>query len=323
MKNAVLILDPANLTYFTGLQEASGALVITKKQDYFLTRDAECIENSIKSVDTLKDLKELVKKQKIKQLKTPLNKLSLPIYKKLSKIAKLKDYSEEIEKMRIKKRKDEIKKIKKASKLAVEAMRTVKRKIKSGMTERQLRTVILKTLEGTDGVSFRPIVQSGENTMFTHSLPTNKKIKRKEMILIDLGFNYEGYMSDMTRTFAIKPTTEQKMLWGTVETAYEIALKKIKKGKPYSDSYKAVEDYFKEIKLKDAWKYSLGHGVGVEIHEAPTINKDCKTKINNGHVFTIEPGLHLPKIGGCRLENTILFNKKPIELTKYPLGLEI
>ena len=109
MKDAVLILDAANLSYFTGVQEASGALLITKKQDYFLTRDAEIIKDAIKSVDTFEDLKKLVKKEKIKELKTPFDKLSFPMHKKISKLAKLKDYSKEISEMRIKKNKEIIK----------------------------------------------------------------------------------------------------------------------------------------------------------------------------------------------------------------------
>ena len=323
MNDAVLILDTANLSYFTGVQEASGALLITKKQDYFFTRDADFIEDSIKSNDIFEDLKEIIKKEKIKELKTPFDKMSLPMYKKVSKLAKLSDYSDEVSKIRMKKSKEEIRKIKKACKLADEAMAEAKKKIKVGMTERQVRTHILKTLEKTDTVSFKPIVQSGNNSIMTHSYPTNKKIKKGEMILIDLGFNYEGYMSDMTRTFAIKPTTNQKILWGTIETAYEISMKKIKKGATYASLYNAVLDYFKEIKLEQYWKYSLGHGVGAEIHEPPTINPESKVKINNNHVFAIEPGLHIPEIGGCRLENTILFDKKPIELTKYPMEFEL
>ncbi|MEM0372647.1 MAG: M24 family peptidase [archaeon] len=326
MRTPALFADEKNIRYFAGVSRSPGYLLVTESKKYFLTSDADADSKAVSikiQKDALKELGFLLRKLRIKKVFTPFSSISAEQLNRLKKIANLEDSSEEISAIRSVKKKEEVIKIKEACGLADEAMKAARDSIRVGVTEKRVRLEAMEAvLERCEDQAFPMIVASGANSMLTHAYPSDKKIREKETVIVDLGFTVEGYCSDLTRTFAVSPTEKQIKLYETVLRAYEESVACLKKGRKYSDIYEAAGKVFDETKTRQHWKYSLGHGVGLDVHEAPAINAKTKCRVADGNVFTIEPGLHVRDVGGCRIEDTILFYKKPVVLTRFPKVLE-
>lgn len=331
MKTPALFADEKNIRYLTGVGRISGLLLVTESKKYFLTSDAEAASNSSAKItvikiqkDPTKELGLLLRKLKIKRLYSPVSTMTTEQHGKLKKIAKLEDNTDEINAILSVKSREEITKIKKACEYADEAMKAAKDSIRIGVTEKRVRReAINAVIDRCEDSSFPMIVASGANSMLTHGYPTDKKIKERETIIVDMGFTFDGYCSDLTRTFAINPTEKQSELYRIVAKAYEKSIASLKEGRKFSDVYETAARVFDETKTRQFWKYSLGHGLGLDIHELPFINGKTKMRVRNGNVFTIEPGLHVTGVGGCRTEDTILFDKKPVNLTRFPKEFEL
>lgn len=328
MKCPFIIIDDAQLRYFTKVGCISGAALITEQNKYLITRDSELGEKTdfvvIKSRKRpINALLKIIKILKIRRLGMDLENVPYGVHKKLSKKVRLFDVGAELKKMMEAKSAEEVRRIRNACKLSIEAMKAAHDAIRVGKTERQIRAAAMAAvMDRCEVQAFNFIVASGENSMYTHVFPTNKKIAAGEMVIVDLGVVVDGYHSDMTRTFCISPNREQEKIYDVVLEAQRIAVKNIKEGKKCSAIYNAVEKYFKKQGVEKFWKYDLGHGVGLKIHESPGFSKDSKDVLRRGMTFTIEPGLHIPDVGGVRIEDTVWLDKKPALLTKYPYRLK-
>ena len=316
-----LILDEANIRYYTGVAQ-SGALLIDKEET-LVTHDVELAQNSsvhyiIKPKDrTSTELLQLLKKKKIKRLGVALDSISYPWFKKLtsSKI-KLVDVSKTLSSMRAVKSDQEIEKIAKACDLADRAMLEIANNLSAGMSERQIRQYALSVLPQAEDIAFNFIIASGPNSEYTHVSPSERRLALTDFVIVDIGFRVDGYNSDLTRTFCLSPSREQKDFYETMLEAQQLAIAKVHLGASCGSVYGAVEKFFKKDDLARYWKYSLGHGVGLDIHEAPNLSKGSRDKFKDNMVFTIEPGIHIPEFGGVRIEDTFLFNKSIKPLTK-------
>jgi len=322
-----LIFTEEDMRYFTG-EPLSGLLIIEGNKKYLYTSDFDLGKKAkiplLERKRTKDHFFKLLKKMKVKKVEIDVNKLSLSLYKKFIKNKiKLVDISKKLTKQMAQKKPKEIRKIKAAAKLADEAINFMKNKIKVGVTEQQISAAGRKYLEKCEAVSFPFIVESGENTMYTHYPPTIKKIKKNEMIICDIGFKYEGYCSDITRTFCIKPDEDKQWLYDIVKYAQEKAFKACKKNGSASKVVGAVQKVFKENNVFQYWKYGLGHGIGLRIHEYPSLTFNSKDKLYKNSTFTLEPGLAIPKIGGCRIEDDVLMLNKPQYITKSKKVLEV
>ena len=188
--------------------------------------------------------------------------------------------------------------------------------IKDGITETELDRVLKSKLykNGADDLSFDPIVAFGTNTSKPHAHPGETKLSSGMFITLDFGASYKNYFSDMTRTVAFgKPTSEMIKIYDTVLTAQEKALERLHAGITGKDAQKVVEDYFEENNVRKYFTHSLGHGLGIDIHEEPNLSAKNNQPIPENCVTSVEPGLYFPHKFGVRIEDIVVFTKKGVK----------
>jgi Xaa-Pro aminopeptidase len=192
----------------------------------------------------------------------------------------------------------------------------VKKEIKKpGMTEKKLADFIIKQSykHGAEDISFPAIVASGANAAIPHHVPSSKKLKPGESIIIDFGFKYKGYCSDFTRTVFIKFAPKKLAdAYNQTEKAYIESMAVCKVGSKTEHAYNKAVSVLAEKKLDKYFIHSLGHGTGLEIHELPNLSPKSKDIFQNSMVFSIEPGVYLPKVGGIRIEDLVYLEKGKI-----------
>jgi Xaa-Pro aminopeptidase len=178
---------------------------------------------------------------------------------------------------------------------------------------------------GSEGVAFNTQVASGTRSAFPHGGCTNRKIRKGEFVVIDLGAKYNNYCADLTRTFIIeKPSPKQKRIYEVVLEAQRKALETIRAEVKASDVDAAARKVIEDAGFGKYFVHGLGHGVGLDVHEAPSLNPEGKETLKVGNVVTDEPGIYIAGYGGVRIEDTILVHKDKAErLTKADYELVV
>lgn len=228
---------------------------------------------------------------------------------------------------------DEISKIEKACKLGDKIFDYILKKIKLGITEKEVTQEINSFIKKFEGkLSFPTIVAFGKNSANIHNIPTNNKLTKNQIILLDFGVKLNNYCSDMTRTvFFGKTTPEQKKMYQTVLEAQQKAIDFL------ASSFNSLASANKQIKASKIDKiardyiiskgypsipHSLGHGIGKKVHEAFRISPKSKNYLKEGMVFSIEPGIYIPNFGGVRIEDLVVLEKTgPRFLTHSPKNI--
>ena len=162
---------------------------------------------------------------------------------------------------------------------------------------------------GSSGTPFQTVVASGGNSWLPHSSATKKKLAKGELIVVDLGANFNGYASDMTRTFALAPTSKQSKILQIVKRAQLAALAKVRSGAKAMEVDAAARSVIERAGYAKFFTHSTGHGVGLEIHELPSLAPNSKDILKRGMVITVEPGVYLPNVGGARWEDMLVVTK--------------
>lgn len=325
----IIIANPVNIRYLTNI-DAEGTLLITRKENIFIT-DGRYIEH-VHSILTLFDeiivynINDISKDDYENFFMFCENVgfeeyyVSYATYKEYMhkyKIHNLVETEHIIEKQRMIKDEEELSNIIKACNITDDCFQYVLSYIKPGMTEKQISREIEEYFrERTDGLAFDTIVASGENTSKPHAVPTERKIEAQDIITIDMGCKVNGYCSDMTRTFFVGNIPEE------IKPVYDLVLKNQKQTLEYYKDgastrllTKMVENDYK-LNGYDLI-HSLGHGVGLEIHEPPYISYRSDTQLRENMVVTDEPGIYLPGKFGVRIEDTVQITKFGcISLTK-------
>lgn len=248
---------------------------------------------------------------------------SLSAYRKKIKNLCFKDCGDIIAEFRAVKTAEEIKKIRKAVTIADDIFLHIRRFIKPGLTEKEIKNRIDNLIHKSqaENASFPVIVASGPNSAMPHYYESKRKVLENDIILIDMGVVYKGYSSDLTRvvfTGKIKPLFRN--VYRVVARAAEEAFKAVKPGIKASEIDKAARDYINKSGFGECFAHNTGHGVGLEIHEFPIISRKSNAKLKNGNVFTIEPGIYLPGKGGIRIENMVSVERnKAVQLTTAPV----
>lgn len=325
----MIISNPINIKYLTGI-EAEGVLLITRKENIYITdsRYIEYVSNTVTPFDEIvvDDFKNISKDDYenffmfCENVGFEENYVTYAMYKKYMHIYKINNFIEAesiINKLRMIKDSEEIENIREACRITDECFTFLQGFIKPGMTEKQIaRKIQNYYMDNADGVSFEPIVASGENSSKPHAIPTDRVIKENDIITIDMGCKIKGYCSDMTRTIFIgNPTEEQKRVYNLVLDNQEKSLREMKDGASIKDIAKIVTSNF-ALQGYDL-VHSLGHGVGLEIHETPFIKEANDNTLKENMVVTDEPGVYIPGSFGIRIEDTVLITKEGQEvLTK-------
>jgi Xaa-Pro aminopeptidase len=268
------------------------------------------------------ELLRLLKQQKVRRLGIDMKNISHDLHTKLvSARIRPVDVGDRLRQMRAVKSGAEIRSIREACRLADRAMDAACGSIRPGVTERSIRQAALSVLEECEAQAFDFIVASGDNSLYTHCFPSDRRISRTDLVIVDLGLVVEGYRSDITRTFCLEPGEEQRALYAAVAEAQDLALKAIRPGTRCGDVCEKVGKFLEKHNLRKYWKYGLGHGVGLDIHEPPSLSRESLDVLKQGMTFTVEPGLHVPGICGVRIEDVVLLRKKPEKLTRTAYGL--
>lgn len=228
--------------------------------------------------------------------------------------------------MRIQKNEDELVKIRKAAQLADFAIQVGCDAIAEGKTEMDILNTIESSIKAKGyAMSFDTMVLVGEKAASPHGTPGNRKVQKGDLILFDLGVIYDGYCSDITRTVAFgQPNEEQVKIYNAVRKANEDAVSAVKPGVRAMDLDKIARDVITEAGYGEYFTHRLGHGLGISVHEFPSITGTSEMTLNPGTVFTIEPGIYKTDVAGVRIEDDVVVTTDGVEvLTKFTKELVI
>ena len=327
--NGMIVSNPISIKYLTDL-DAEGILIIDPKENLFVTdsRYIESVNNNltIDSEIVACDRKEMSKYdyeaifEGLGDIGFEENYVTYANYKKYLEMFQVNLVETEglIESQRIVKEPEEIEKLKKACEISDKAFEYMIKNIKKGMTEKQIAFELENYMlsNGADGIAFPSIVASGENSSMPHAVPTDRVIKENDIILFDFGAKYQGYHSDCSRTvFVGNIPDEQRKAYDFVLDEQQKIIDNFKEGTNIKAIIRNREtDYSLEnIEVM----HSFGHGVGLEIHEAPTLNSKVDNVLKKISIVTVEPGVYFAGKFGIRIEDTCLIEKNQcITLTK-------
>lgn len=236
--------------------------------------------------------------------------------------------SNQIWKLRMIKDDSEIDKIRKACEISSKCMELASEIIGQGVTETEIKAEIMKEMLNLGGEkpAFDVIVASGPNSSKPHGSPGSRLIRSGDVVVIDIGAVYEGYCSDLTRTFHVgfEPSEEVEKAYQAVLNAKQKAEESLKIGMTASDLYQSAYDQLASAGYREYFIHGLGHGVGIEVHEPPRISRGVEEVLSERMVLTIEPGVYLPKKFGVRIEDTIVVRREGVErLTRAPCELSL
>jgi Xaa-Pro dipeptidase len=234
---------------------------------------------------------------------------------------------EKLRKLRMVKDEKELEIIREACSLADFAIETGCAEIQEGKTELEVLAAVEYALKkkGVNEMSFSTMVLTGANGASPHGTPGMTKIQKGDLVLFDLGVVWNGYCSDITRTVAYGDINDkQKEIYDTVLKAQLAAVEASKPGAPCSEIDLTARNLISEAGYGDYFPHRLGHGLGVSVHEYPSLTETNSLLLEEGMVFTIEPGIYVPGVAGVRIEDDLAVTADGVEiLTKFPKELQI
>ncbi|HEY6089535.1 MAG TPA: aminopeptidase P family protein, partial [Gemmatimonadaceae bacterium] len=211
--------------------------------------------------------------------------------------------------------------IRQAGEMAISALRKTLEEVRPGLTELNVAGILERALrdEGSEDFPFATIVASGPRAALPHARASSRVIEKGDLLLLDFGAQYKGYCSDITRTVVIgKATKEQREIHAIVREANAVASKSVRAGMKGQDADGLARRYIEDRGYGEAFGHSLGHGLGLEVHEAPRLARTVETPLGEGAVVTIEPGIYRPGWGGVRIEDDVhLAASGPVILTDF------
>ena len=317
----MIISNPINIKYLTNI-EAEGTLILTRKENIYITdaRYIEYVRNIVTIFDeiVIYDVRDIDQDEYenffmyCENVGFEENYVTYAKYKELKRRYKINNLVETeniIEQQRMLKDEEEIENIRQACEITRKCFEEVSKQLIPGKTEIEIAKMIDNYFsENAEGIAFETIVASGENSSKPHAIPSNRKFEEQDIIVIDIGCKIKGYCSDMTRTFFIgTPTEEQKRVYDLVKKNHDQSIRDIYDGVNAKMLSKNVENDFNLNRYNLI--HSLGHGVGLEIHEKPFLSTKVDFTLKENMIITIEPGIYIPGKFGIRIEDTILVQK--------------
>lgn len=321
--SAALITSDVNRFYFSGFRSSAGAVVVTN-ESVFLLVDFRYYEAAQKRVcDSInvvcykkfyETVNDIIKDYDISSIiieEYEVTVSQLKQYKAKLNCDIVDDFglSDIILDLRMIKTKDEIEKIKTAQIITEKSYLELLNYVKPGVSENKLAVELehLMKLNGAEKAAFDIISISGKNTSLPHGVPSDKILCNGEFVTFDIGAVYDGYHSDMTRTIALSSATDEMIkVYDTVLTAHKFAADIIRPKTTSAQVDLAARDYIDRMGYGDCFGHTTGHGVGLDIHEKPTVYKTNDLELKSGMIITVEPGIYLPDKFGVRIEDMYL-----------------
>ncbi|MFI3130983.1 M24 family metallopeptidase [Mammaliicoccus sciuri] len=323
---AVVILSPYNRRYLSGFTGTSGSLLITQDKSLLITDfryiqqandQAQDFEVINQEGPMLSKINDLIKEGHYKNVGVESHLITYNEYQALNTDAvELSSIESVIETIRMVKDEFEIKQIQKAADIVDETYEHILKWVKPGMTENEVNNEMEMFMrsKGATCSSFDTIVASGHRGALPHGVASNKVIEEGDMITLDFGALYEGYVSDVTRTFAIgEPKEEMKKIYNIVLEAQLAALEQIKPGMTGKEADTIARDIIKSYGYGEQFGHSLGHGIGLEVHEGPALSQKSDIVLEENMCITLEPGIYVDGLGGVRIEDDVLVTKNGLQ----------
>ncbi|MXW29786.1 MAG: aminopeptidase P family protein [Chloroflexi bacterium] len=324
-----------NVAYYSGFRGTHGWLWITA-DDAALTTDFRYTEQAAQQAPDYRVIRmaagydwfsEVVSASGARSIGIEDESVTVAAYKALTEklqaldpAPKLVSTADMADQLRAVKDAAELETLIKAIEIADEAVETVAAGIRPGMTERQIAWDIERAMRslGADGLSFPTIVASGPNGAKAHHSPTDRVLEYGDGVYIDTGALYEGYCSDITRAFVLGEASPKfREIYDLVLAAQEAAEANAKAGMTGGEIDGIARAVIAEAGYGDDFGHSLGHGIGIAVHELPRVGPTSDDPIEDGMVFSVEPGIYLNGWGGVRIEDLVVMeNGKPRILTK-------
>lgn len=332
--DAVLIISPENRFYFTGFQSTEGYFVATKdKQIHFLDGryivDANVrpvdknVENKLITNNAFAEIYDFLISNRVKRVAVEDDYLNIRQFNEIESVfesIEIVHLGEAVNDLRVIKQDYEIEQIMKAQFYTDSAYSKIFKYLKKGVTEKDIALELDFEMRraGASGIAFDTIVAFGENSAKPHATPSLRKLKKGDVVLMDFGAKFGSYCSDMTRTVAFGDVPKQlKEIYKIVCEAQEYAFSNIKAGLTCKEADSFARDFIIANGYGDNFNHSLGHGVGICIHEKPTLSKKSDTVLQENMVITVEPGIYVEGLGGVRIENMGIVKKNElINITK-------
>ena len=317
-----LITNEANMLYFAGFPGAACLLFPRDGENmlyvYGVNYEQAKAEGKDFQIELVKRDENLAAKvaAKIKEFgikKLAFDTLSIENYRGFAKFlrgkAKLEPQGKLVWELRKVKDAEEIEFMRKAGELTCEGMKTAYEIIKPGIREYEAAAEIEYAMrrKGSWGTAFDTIVASGVRSAYPHGGCTDREIREGDLVVVDIGASYRFYRSDMTRTLVVgKLLEKQKHLYEIVKTAQRSAIQAIKPKVKAKDIDAKARKIIEEAGYGEYFVHSLGHGVGLEVHEPPTLGQQSRDRLAVGNVVTVEPGIYIVGFGGIRIEDAVL-----------------
>lgn len=327
--DALLLTNDSNIRYLTEFPASESWLLVTKHKAFYITDSRYILEarQGLKGVIPKQytrmpcaTLCELTKKYKIKRLGFDERHTSYALWKKLKEFCprnpKLIPATGMVENLREIKDENEINQVRNCLKLHFKAIDFMKKVVKVGLSERQI-ALKLEEFVKTHGAefSFPPIIASGPNSCYPHARVTDRIVRDHENVLLDFGIDLKGYKSDLTRNFFLgRIPPRVKQVFEALTLAQRAAISLIKPGVKCADVDAQARKVLRKYSLAKYFGHSLGHGVGLDIHEAPRLSSQSTTVLEEGMIVTVEPGVYIPNQFGIRVEDMVLVTKEGCEV---------
>lgn len=326
--DALLVTDEINVSYLSGFTGHDSMLLVTTRDDYFITdsRYVEDARNTIRGFritlvekSTFETLSSIIKKNRFKKLGFEAMHLSYGIALRLTRLAKPAQFAATkglVESLRMIKDAGEIALIKDSIRLNKAVLNTVAKKVTPGQSELAIASMIEALyLRSGARAAFEPIVAAGKNASKPHATPTDTPIVNNSFVMIDMGARLAGYCSDLTRMIILGCASVRfKKIYAIVRIAQEKAIARIRPGARIDDIDRAARDHIRDAGYGKYFGHSLGHGIGLAVHEKPTISGLNEGIVKPGMVFTVEPAIYIPGFGGARIEDMVLVRNNGCEV---------
>ncbi|QHE52923.1 Xaa-Pro peptidase family protein [Pontibacillus sp. HMF3514] len=315
--DALLITNGKNRRYMTEFTGTAGVVLITQEDALFITdfRYMEQANEEAKGFDIVQhttpiheEVASQAKRLGVKRLGFEKQDVTFGLYETYNQVveAELVPTSGIVEKLRLIKNDDEIKILKEATEIADAAFDHILSYIKPGVKEIDVSNELefFMRKQGATSSSFDIIVASGYRAALPHGVASDKTIQSGELVTLDFGALYKGYCSDITRTVAVGEISDElREIYDTVLAAQERGMKGLKAGITAKEADDLTRDYIKEKGYGEYFGHSTGHGIGLDVHEGPALSFRSQQTLESGMVVTVEPGIYVPNVGGCRIED--------------------
>ncbi len=326
--DGMLITNASNRRYISGFTGTAGYILVTQENAIFIT-DFRYIEQAKKQAPhfeivqhqgpILDTVKEQLEKIGVKTLGFEQDEVTYALYKNFEKTfdTKLVPLSRFVESLRIVKDEVEIKSIKQAVHIADQAFTYILDIIKPGIRENEVALKLEYKMRelGAEGTSFDTIIASGYRSALPHGIASDKVIEAGELVTIDFGCIYEGYVSDMTRTVMVgKPNEKQREIYQIVLEAQLNGVKHVKAGMTGKEADALTRDIITRYGYGEYFGHGTGHGIGLDIHEEPRLSLLSEVVLQPGMMVTVEPGIYLPNFGGVRIEDDVIITETGREI---------